>query len=182
MPIKHHIWKFVDMHIQGKKYQYICYTRSCLQLQLPYIYFAKYNSQYCHVPVKKHGQQTVHMSHCTGTVVYIYRPTCYCTYYSKTTKCNVALILSQKKNNNFLWDKLSPVIKHRFLRFEENVNLNNFPRLDGLWVLVCPVILWTCGVSWPQQGRCAIVLYRQMLSLWQMLFPFDSVADDKPKR
>ena len=30
--------------------------------------------------------------------------------------------------------------KHGFLRSEENVNLNNFPTLNGVWVLVCPVI------------------------------------------
>ena len=42
-----------------------------------------------------------------------------------------------------LEDKLSPVSKHGFFWSEENVILNNFPILDDVWVLVCPVILWT---------------------------------------
>ena len=45
---------------------------------------------------------------------------------------SVALILSQKQNYNLLGDRLLPVIKHGFLRFEENVYLNNFPTLDGV--------------------------------------------------
>ena len=45
---------------------------------------------------------------------------------------NVALILSQKQNYILLGDKLLPVIKYGFLRSEENVNLNNFPILDGV--------------------------------------------------
>ena len=45
---------------------------------------------------------------------------------------NVALILSQKQNYILLGDTLLPVIKHGFLRSEENVNLNNFPTLDGV--------------------------------------------------
>ena len=55
---------------------------------------------------------------------------------------SIALILSQKQNYNLLGDNLLPFIKHGFLRSEENVNLNNFPTLDGVWVLMCPVIFW----------------------------------------
>ena len=35
-----------------------------------------------------------------------------------------------------LGDKLLPVINNGFLRYEESVNLNNFPTLDGVGVLV----------------------------------------------
>ena len=44
----------------------------------------------------------------------------------------VVLVLSQKQNKILLGDKLSPVIKQGFLRSEENINLNNFPTLDGV--------------------------------------------------
>ena len=55
----------------------------------------------------------------------------------------VALVLSRKQNKILLGDKLLPVIKYGFLRSEENVNLNNFPTLDDVGVLVYPAILWT---------------------------------------
>ena len=39
-----------------------------------------------------------------------------------------------------LEDKLLPVFKHGFFWSEENVILNIIPTLDGVWVLVCPII------------------------------------------
>ena len=41
-----------------------------------------------------------------------------------------------------LEDKLLPVLKHGFFWSEENVILNIIPTLDGVWVLVCPVIFF----------------------------------------
>ena len=56
-------------------------------------------------------------------------PTCSFDIFSKT-------------EINLLGDKFLPVIIHGFLRSDKNVNHNNCPTLDGLWMLVYPVILW----------------------------------------
>ena len=47
------------------------------------------------------------------------------------------------KNRTIIWleDKLSPDFYHGFFWSEENVVLNYFPTQDGVWVLVCPLIL-----------------------------------------
>ena len=45
---------------------------------------------------------------------------------------NVESDLSQKEKYFSVEDKLLPVLKHGFLRSEENVNLNNFPTLDDV--------------------------------------------------
>ena len=59
---------------------------------------------------------------------------------SNSVLIHVALKFSQKQNWILLEYKLSSVFKYGFLRSEENDNLNNFPTLDGVWVLVCPAI------------------------------------------
>ena len=65
-----------------------------------------------------------------------------------------------------LHKKLLPFVQHGFLKSEKNVNLNNFPTLDGVWVLVCPAILWT---SWCKLTKTMadVVSYleRQMVCL-----------------
>ena len=52
----------------------------------------------------------------------------------------VDVIFSQNRIIILLKDKLLPDFYHRFFWSEENVVLNYFPTLDGVWVLVCPVI------------------------------------------
>ena len=46
---------------------------------------------------------------------------------------------------------------------------------------MCAAILWTHMMYFDQNhGRCyAMVLYRQMVCLWQMLLPYDVAVDDK---
>ena len=60
---------------------------------------------------------------------------------------------------------LLPVIKHSFFWSEENVIPNNFPTLDGVSVLVCPVIfLGHCNVFPYIYGRyyCHMFLRHQV--------------------
>ena len=67
--------------IQGNIPIYICHISCHWLLQSPSIYnFANYNSLYHHMPVNKYECHIVHMSHCTGTVVYIYYRFILCIY------------------------------------------------------------------------------------------------------
>ena len=74
-------------------------------------------------------------------------------------------------------DKLSPVIQHGFLRSEENVIPINFKHQKGEWENVC-LIIFEDTLVYFMNGRCyAILLHRQMLLPWQMLVPYDIVAN-----
>ena len=46
----------------------------------------------------------------------------------------------KNRTNKLLEVKLSPDFYHGFFWSEENVNLNYFPTLNGVSVLLCPII------------------------------------------
>ena len=51
-------------------------------------------------------------------------------------------LLFSKQNNNFVVRQAFTRFYHGFLWSEKNVVLNYFPTQDGVWVLVCPLIVF----------------------------------------
>ena len=66
----------------------------------------------------------------------------------------------KNRTNVLLKDKLLPDFHHGFFQVWGNVDLNYFPTLDGVWVLVCPLNFpWADVIIYWFNGRCWAIIF-----------------------